>query len=100
MGGSVSRTFLFVLGLLLGLAPLGAGVKADLKSLFADKPPLGTTPVEATWIQGNIFLPSGALKSQGGDHMNIFAKKDDWAETARDKHLKEGVRLPAVLYMH
>ena len=72
----------------------------DLNSLFADKLPPGTTPVAATWIQGNIFLPTGALNNESGGHLNIFAKKDDWAEAAKDKHLKDGVRLPAVIYLH
>lgn len=86
----------FALQSVFGIAMAGQ----DLKSLFADKLPPGTTPLAATWIQGNIFLPAGALKNEGSDHLNIFAKKDNWAETAKDKHLKDGVRLPAVIYLH
>ena len=72
----------------------------NLYSLFADKLPPGTTPAEATWIKGNIFLPAGALKLEGSNHLKLFAKKDNWAETAKIKHLKDGVRLPAVIYLH
>ena len=110
----MSRLFFILFGLRLGRAGIwsvavmvfacsitGATMAGqDLKSLFADKPPPGTTPVAATWIQGNIFLPASALKNGDSDHLNIFAKKDNWAETAKDKHLKDGVRLPAVIYLH
>jgi len=71
-----------------------------LTSLFADKLPTGTSPVEATWIKSSIFLPASALKKKGSDHLSIFAQKDNWAETARDMHLKNGIRLPVVIYLH
>ena len=86
----------FAVHSVFGIATAGQ----DLNALFADKLPPGTTSVAATWIQSNIFLPAGALKNEGSDHLNIFAKKDDWAGTAKDKHLKDGVRLPAVIYLH
>ncbi len=86
----------FAVHSVFGIATAGQ----DLKSLFADKLPPGTTSVAATWIQSNIFLTAGALKNEGSDHLNIFAKKDNWAETAKDRHLKDGVRLPAVIYLH
>ncbi len=86
----------FALQSVFGIAMAGQ----DLNSLFADKLPPGTTPLAATWIQGNIFLPASALKNGSRDHLNVFPKSDDWAQKVKDEHLKDGVRLPAVIFLH
>jgi len=86
----------FALQSVFGIAMAGQ----DLNSLFADKLPPGTTPLAATWIQGNIFLPASALKNGSQGHLNVFAKSDDWAQKVKDEHLKVGVRLPAVIFLH
>ena len=74
--------------------------KDDLRARFADRLPPGTSPIAATWIQGDHFLPFLALKNGSGKHLPISAKHMDWAQNIEAKHLKPSSRLPAVIFLH